>query len=54
MIGNTIIVLGAGATVGGKFRVRINNTDFDPPLDENFFKTLAVKEILYLFSFRKP
>jgi len=45
MAGNTIIVLGAGATVGGKFRVRINNTDFEPPLDRNFFETPAVQKI---------
>ena len=45
MTGNTIIVLGAGATVGGKFRVRINNTDLEPPLDRNFFETPAVQKI---------
>ncbi len=45
MTGDTIIVLGAGATVGGGFRVRINNTDFEPPLDRNFFETPTTQSI---------
>jgi len=45
MTGDTILVLGAGATVGGGFRVRINDTDFEPPLDRNFFNKCAVQSI---------
>ena len=45
MTRDTILVLGAGATVGGGFRVRINNTHFEPPLDRNLFETPAVESI---------
>lgn len=41
----TVLVLGAGSTVGGGFNVQIDGTVFLPPLDKNFFETPAVQHV---------
>ena len=41
-----VLVLGAGATVGGGFQVRYKGTTWKPPMDFNFFETPVVQGIL--------
>ncbi len=41
----TILILGSGATVGGKFCVNIDNVGYEPPMDQNFFESLPVQTI---------
>jgi hypothetical protein len=45
MAKDTILVLGAGATLGGQFKLKTGGECCDPPLDNNFFQTKAVKSI---------
>ncbi len=45
MDGGTVLVLGAGATLGGGFRIQRDNGNFQPPLDRDFFETPAVQVI---------
>lgn len=46
MNNNTVLVLGTGATPGGRFQVKIGDKSFEPPLDRNFFESPAVQVLL--------
>ncbi|MEK6544938.1 MAG: hypothetical protein AABZ28_00185 [Nitrospinota bacterium] len=38
-----VLVLGSGATVGGKFKIKYGKRYFKPPMDHNFFETRLLK-----------